>query len=107
MRRDSVPRFRVVADTGAHGGHLLRVSGPLDGHTVERLVAAIDELAPSSAGTTVDLGDVSFCDSPALQRLEDHVAALRQHDGVVTVQHPSPSVVRIMDAEDTARDRTG
>lgn len=105
MPRESLPRFRIVIETGHDGGRILRASGPLDRHTVDRLVAAIDELPSASlAGLTVDLAAVSFCDSPALLRLEQYVASVRRQGGAVTVQHPSTSVVRIMDAEDAVGD---
>lgn len=84
----------LVTEYGVDGSLIVRVSGRLDAHTIDRLKATWAN--PPSWTIYVDLSATTFIDSMGLAVLVQGLKLTRQHNGELILVRPSTAAETIL-----------
>lgn len=76
----------------------LRVSGELDAYSVPTLTSVLERRAAADSGSVVlDMAEVTFVDSSALQALVEFHQRFVEKGGALLIASPSPALLRLLD----------
>jgi anti-sigma B factor antagonist len=90
-------RLSITVVAGPKDAWSVRLGGELDAATRDEVAAALFPIVAVTGDVTLDLADLSFCDSSGLALIVALAQKASTHDARIEILHPQPIVQRVLE----------